>query len=130
MYKRQNEVKAKNPKITYQASGAVTVNSSGKVTGKKTGKGTVRVTVAVDGKSITRSVSISVGGITGKSSVKAKKSITLKVAGISGKVKWSVNNKKVARISAKGKMKALKKGGVVVTAKVSGVTMKKTIKIK
>lgn len=125
-----NEVKAKNPKITYQASGAVTVNSSGKVTGKKTGKGTVRVTVAVDGKSITRSVSISVGGITGKSSVKAKKSITLKVAGISGKVKWSVNNKKVARISAKGKMKALKKGGVVVTAKVSGVTMKKTIKIK
>ncbi|WP_394923657.1 LamG-like jellyroll fold domain-containing protein [uncultured Robinsoniella sp.] len=124
-----SEVKAKNPKITYRASGAVTVNSSGKITGKKTGKGTVKVTVAADGKSITRSVSVSVGGITGKSSVKAKKSTTLKIAGISGKVKWTVNNKKLASISSKGKLKALKKGKVVVTAKVSGVTMKKTIKI-
>lgn len=124
-----SEVKGKNPRITYQATGAVTVNSSGKVTGKKTGKGTVKVTVAADGKSITRSVSISVGGITGKSSVKSKKSMVLKVTGISGKVKWSVNNKKLAAISSKGKLKALKKGKVVVTAKVSGVTIKKTIKI-
>lgn len=72
--------------------------------------------------------------ITGKKKVKKGKSITLKakLTKVSGKVKWSVNKKKLAKITSKGKTKAklkgLKKGKVKVTAKIKKV--KKTIKIK
>ena len=61
------------------------------------------------------------------------KSISLKVKGISGRVKWSLDSKgkKLATISASGKLKAKKKAGkVTVTAKVGSVTMTKTITIK
>lgn len=74
--------------------------------------------------------------ITAKKSVKKGKSITLKakLKNVSGKVKWSVNKKKLAKITAKGankaKLKALKKGTVKVTAKVKKVKKTITIKIK
>lgn len=67
--------------------------------------------------------------IKGKKTVKKGESIRLKVKGISGKVKWSVNDKSRAVIK-NGKLKAKKAGKVVVTAKVAGVTLKKTIRIK
>lgn len=74
--------------------------------------------------------------ISGKKTVKKGKSITLtaKLSNVSGKVKWSVNKKKLAKITAKGKnkakFKALKKGKVKVTAKVKKVSRTITIKIK
>ncbi len=118
-------------KVTYKASGAVSVSKAGKVKGKKAGKGTVTVTIKASGqKTVTKKITVNVGDINGKSSVKVKKSITLKVKGISGKVKWSVNKKKLASISSKGKLKAKKAGKVKVTAKVGKVTMTKTITIK
>ena len=119
--------------VTYRATGAVSVDKKGKVTAKKAGNGKVYVKVSAAGKSITRTVAIKVGEITGNSSVKVRKSITLKVKGISGKVKWSLDSKskKLATISSSGKLKAKKKAGkVTVTAKVGGVTMTKTITIK
>ena len=125
-----SDVQAASPKVTYKANGAVTVTSAGKIRAKKPGKGTVTVTVTADGRSISKKLSISVGAITGKSSVKAGKAITLKVKGITGKVKWSVNKKKLATIGKKGKLTAKKKGKIVVTAKVAGVTMKKSIRIR
>ena len=82
---------------------------------------------------MTKKLNFKVGEITGDSKVKIKKSITLKVTGISGKVTWSLDKKgkKLASISKKGKLTAKKKTGkVTVTAKVGKVTMKKTITIK
>ncbi len=118
-------------KVTYKTSGAASVNKSSRGTGKKAGKGTVTVTIKASGqKTVTKKITVNVGDINGKSSVKVKKSITLKVKGISGKVKWSVNKKKLASISSKGKLKAKKAGKVKVTAKVGKVTMTKTITIK
>lgn len=74
--------------------------------------------------------------ISGKKTVKKGKSITLtaKLKNVSGKVKWSVNKKKLAKITAKGKnkavLKAKKKGKVKVTAKVKNVKKTLTVKIK
>lgn len=74
--------------------------------------------------------------ITGKFTVKKGKSVILKakLTNLSGKVKWSVNKKKLAKITSKGKLKAkfkaLKKGKVKVTAKVKKVKKTVTIKIK
>ncbi len=68
--------------------------------------------------------------------MKKGKTITIKakLKNVSGKVKWSVNKKKLAKITAKGankaKLKALKKGKVKVTAKVKKVKKTITIKIK
>ncbi|MEY8235640.1 LamG-like jellyroll fold domain-containing protein [Lachnospiraceae bacterium 66-29] len=120
-------------KVAYRATGAVSVNKSGRITAKKAGTGKVYVKVSLAGKSITKTVTVKVGEITGPTSVKIKKSIQLKVKGISGKVKWSLDKKgkKLAKITQKGKLTALKKAGKVkVTAKVGGVTMTKTITIK
>lgn len=125
-------VKAAGATATYRATGAVSV-SKGKVTAKKAGTGTVIVKVKAGGKTITKKLNFKVGEITGASNVKIKKSITLKVTGISGKVTWSLDKKgkKLAGISKKGKLTAKKKTGkVTVTAKVGKVTMKKTITIK
>lgn len=74
--------------------------------------------------------------ITGKKTVKKGKSITLKakLTNVSGKVKWSVNKKKLAKIKSKGKnkakLKALKKGKIKVTAKIKKVKKTITIRIK
>lgn len=125
-------VRAAGATATYRATGAVSV-SKGKVTAKKAGTGTVIVKVKAGGKTITKKLKFKVGEITGDSKVKIKKSITLKVTGISGKVTWSLDKKgkKLASISKKGKLTAKKKTGkVTVTAKVGKVTMKKTITIK
>lgn len=116
--------------VTYRAKGAVAVTSTGTITGKKGGTGTVYATVIVNGKKAVRKVTVNVGDISGKGTVKVKKSLKLSVKGISGKVKWSVNKKKLATISRKGVLKAKKKGKVTVTAKVGNYTMKKTITIK
>ena len=101
------------------------------MTANKAGKGTVVVKVKAGGKTITKKVTFNVGEITGESKVKVKKSITLKVTGISGKVTWSLDKKgkKLAKISKRGKLTAKKTGKVTVTAKVGKVTMKKTVKI-
>ncbi len=70
--------------------------------------------------------------ITGKKVVKVGKSIKLKakLKGVKGKVKWSVNKKKLAKINQKGKLTAKKKGKVKVTAKVKKIKATVTIKIK
>ena len=64
-----------------------------------------------------------------KKTVKKGSSIKLKVKGVKGKVKWSVDDKSRAVIK-KNRLKAKKAGKVVVTAKAAGITLTKTIKIK
>ncbi len=122
--------------VNYTASGAVSVQGN-MVTAKKSGKGTVAVKISSAGKSIIKRINFNVGEISGKSSVKVKKSITLKVKGFTGKVSWSLDKKgkKLAKISKSGKLTAKKKIGTVkVTAKVKvgnkTVTLTKSVKIK
>lgn len=125
-------VKTAGAVVSYRATGAVSV-SNGKVAASKAGNGTVIVKVKVGGKTVSKKLNFKVGEITGVSKVKVKKSITLKVTGLTGKVTWSLDKKgkKLASISKSGKLKAKKKTGkVTVTAKVGNVTMKKTINIK
>ena len=124
-------VQAAGAVVSYRATGAVSV-ANGKVTAKKAGNGAVIVKVKAGGKTVSKKLNFMVGEITGASKVKVKKSITLKVTGITGKVTWSLDkkSKKLASISKSGKLKAKKKAGkVTVTAKVGNVTLKKTIKI-
>lgn len=84
-------------------------------------------------KKVTKKASIK---ISGKLTVKKGKSVILKakLTNLSGKIKWSVDKKKLAKITSKGKLKAqfkaLKKGKVKVTAKVKKVKKTVTIKIK
>lgn len=122
--------------VNYTASGAVSVQGN-VVTAKKSGKGTVAVKISSAGKSIIKRINFNVGEISGKSSVKVKKSITLNVKGFTGKVSWSLDKKgkKLAKISKSGKLTAKKKIGTVkVTAKVKvgnkTVTLTKSVKIK
>ena len=112
------------------------VSADGKIKGVKKGsaKITVKITLST-GDTITLTTTAKVKNpsvkITGKKTVKKGKTIKLKAKGlgVSGKAKWSVSNKKIAKIGAKnGKLKGLKKGTVKVTAKIGKV--KKTIKVK
>ncbi len=121
----------KDPATTYRATGAVSVDKSGKITAKSAGVGKVSVKVSAGGKSIVRKITVKVGEITGTSKVKAGKSITLSVKGLSGKAKWSLDSKgkKLAKITSGGKLTGRKAGKVTVTAKVGGVTMTKKITI-
>jgi len=122
-------VKAAGATVSYAARGAVAVDKSGNITAKRSGTGTVFVKVSAGGKSIRKAVTINVGEITGPSTVKVKKSITLKVKGLSGKVSWKVSNKKIATISSKGKLKAKKAGTVKVTATIGKIKLTKKIKV-
>lgn len=127
--------------VTATASGAMSSASvkgnTVTVTAKKSGTGTVAVKIKSAGKSITKRISFNVGEITGsKGALKVKKSVTLNVKGLSGKVTWSLDkkSKKLAAISKTGKLTAKKKGTAKVTAKVKvgkkTVTLTTSVKIK
>ncbi len=58
------------------------------------------------------------------------KTATLKLKNNKKKVKWSSSNKKVARVSAKGKVKGLKKGKATITAKVGKKKYKCKVTVK
>lgn len=55
---------------------------------------------------------------------------TLKVTGTTGNVTWSSSNKKIVKVSKTGKIRAIKKGTAVVTAKVNGRTLRCTVNVK
>jgi len=60
----------------------------------------------------------------------AGKSVSLKVKNNRKKVKWSSSNKKVAKVSSKGKVKGIKKGKATVTAKVGKKKYKCKVTVK
>ena len=64
-------------------------------------------------------------------SIDIGKSSTLRVVGTKNKVKWSSSNKKIAKVTAKGLVKGLKKGKCKITATAtSGKKATVTIKVK
>ena len=65
-----------------------------------------------------------------KATVYVGKSVTLKMDGTKGNVKWSSSNKKVATVNSKGKVIGKKAGSITIKAKISGKTYKCSITVK
>lgn len=113
-------------------SGTQAGTQPGAQAGTQSGTPTQPSDAAASGKSSAKA-SIKING---KKTVKVGKSIklTAKLTKVSGKVKWSVNKKKLAKLTGAKKksvnLKALKPGKVKVTAKVGKVKASLTIKIK
>lgn len=138
---------AQQPKILWKVSNKkyATVNSSGVVKAKKAGKGkSVIVTAYSEDGKLQATVKVKIMKKAVKKLKLTAKTKTLKVGktmkvkvkftpakGISKEVTWTSSNPSVATVDAKGKVKALKKGTVKITAKAKDGTGKKaTIKIK
>lgn len=121
----------KTTKVTYKSDKPKTVKVSkkGKITALKAGKANISITV----RTKTGEIKYGYAVIVKKPSFKQKKlnlikgkSKTLKIKNISkqAKVTWKSSNKKVASVSAKGSIKAIKKGKADISAviKVAGKT--------
>ena len=65
-----------------------------------------------------------------KATIYVGKTNKLKVKNNKKKVKWSTSNKKVAKVSKKGKVKGIKAGKATITAKVGKKAYKCKIKVK
>lgn len=114
------KVKGAKGKIKWSSTNrkVATVSSKGKVKAKKMGTATVKAKVGK--RTYTCKVRVNPRISVSRKTVAAGKSFTLKLAGASGKVKWSSTNKKVATVSSKGKVTARKAGTATVTAKIGG----------
>ncbi len=131
---------AANPTVTWKSSNpkVVKILKSGMVKGVKKGKATI--TASADGK--TAKCTITVKAAPKKISLNAKKKtlkkgktfqirVKLPKNTASNKITYSSSKRKVASVSAKGKVKALKKGKAVITAKTfNGKKAKITITVK
>ena len=129
--------------LTWKSSNEkiATVNSKGVVKGLKKGSVTITVTTA-NGLKATCKVKVTAPAPTkitlnktGTVSLKKGKKLTLKVtlkpAGAATKLTWKSSNPKIASVSAKGVVKALKKGKVTITVKTAnGLSAKVKIKVK
>ena len=117
---------ALNGKLTWKSSNkkVAAVSSTGKVTAKK--KGTAVITVITEnGKQARCKITVKNAPKTVKVSAKTKtlkvrKSYQIKAklsSGSAGAITYSSSNKKVATVTSKGKVKALKKGRATITVK-------------
>ena len=121
----------KTTKVTYKSDKPKTVKVSkkGKITALKAGRANINITV----RTKTGEIKYGYAVIVKKPSFKQKKlklikgkSKTLKIKNISkqAKITWKSSNKKAATVSAKGSVKAIKKGKADISAviKVGGKT--------
>ncbi len=130
--------------VTYSSSNkkVATVNSSGKIKAKKKGKATITIKSKADSSKKVK-IKVTVGTPVTKVSLNTTsatmvvgKKMTLKATvkptkASNKKVVWSTSNKKVATVSSKGVVKAVKAGTVKITATAKdGSGKKKTCKIK
>lgn len=140
----ENAVKEK---VTFKSSNTkiAKVNSKGKITaGKKAGKATITVT-SENGLKKTFKVQVMKKAVTkvkikaSKKTVKVKKTLQLKAITSPSKknasncVYWKSSNPKIATVSSTGKVKAIKKGKVKITAVATDGSGKKatiTIQVK
>ena len=118
-------------------SSVATVSKDGKVTARKAG--TTYITAEVAGTSIQCKVIVKKAEITVKMNkktvgnktlnLKKGKKYTLKTTVVpQGKITYKVKNKKILKISSKGKITTLKKGTTTITISANG--MKKKVKVK
>ncbi len=126
---------ASDKKITWKVSrkGIISLTSKGVVTAKK--RGTVKVTAAAGGRKASCTITVKKAPSKirlNKTKITLKKGKTFKIKvklprnTASNKITYASNHKSVASVSAKGVIKARKKGRAVITAKTFN---KKTAKI-
>ncbi len=116
--------KATNKKVTWKSSKSSVVSvKNGKLTAKKKGKAIIKATA--DGKTVKCTVTVKAAPKkiilnAKKKNLKKGKTFQLKVKltknTASNKITYKSSNKKVAKVSATGKIKALKKGRATITA--------------
>lgn len=100
-----------------------TVNGKGVVKGRKSG--TCKVVARFGGKKYACKVTVVNPRLNKKKiTVYNSRSFRLKVTGGKGRVRWKSGNKKVATVSKKGTVTALKGGTCTVTAVRNGITLK------
>lgn len=130
--------KIKGASVSFKTSNkkVASVNRSGYVKGLKAGKAIITTTVKQAGKTYSFKTNVTVQAyvkfIKVKKTIKKGKSYTFKAKayGVSSKLKWSVSNKKIGKISSKGKFKAKKKGKVYVIVKSGKFKAKYLVKVK
>ena len=127
-------------KATYKTSNkkVVTVTNKGKI--KAVGSGKATITIKAGKKSVKVTVTVpkvqptKITGVTSAKTLKVGKTLTLKPklypAGSEATIKYTTSNKKVATVTAKGKITAKKKGTAVITVKAGSVTATCTITVK
>lgn len=100
-----------------------TVNGKGVVKGRKSG--TCKVVARFGGKKYTCKVTVVNPRLNKKKiTVYNSRSFRLKVTGGKGRIRWKSGNKKVATVSKKGTVTALKGGTCTVTAVRNGIALK------
>ncbi len=130
---------ATSKKVTWKSDkkSVATVSSKGVVTAKKAG--TAKITATAGGKKATCKITVKKAPskitLDKKKTIKKGKTYQLKVKlpknTASNKITFSTSNKKVATVSSAGKVKGLKKGTAVITAKTfNGKKAKITITVK
>lgn len=122
-----------NPKklsvtFTSDSKKIATVSSKGVITAKKIGETMIKAKAG--GKAYYLRVKVIQPRIKGASVVKKGKTITLKMADVSGTTKWYSSNKKVATVTSKGVVKGIKKGTVNIVAINNGIAYIKKITVK
>ncbi len=117
---------------TYKTSNnkIATVSSQGVITAKK--KGTVKINVTNNGVTKTLNVTVKNPVLNKKKkTLKIGKSFKLKVKkGLVGKAKYKTKNKRIAKVTKKGKVKAVGYGKTTIIVKANGVKLKCKIKTK
>ena len=117
---------------TYTSSNTkvATVSKKGVVTAKK--KGTAKIKVTNNG--VTKTFTVTVKNIKlnkKKKKLKIGKSFKLKVKkGLVGKAKYKSSNKRVAKVTKKGKVKAVGYGNATITVKANGKKLKCKVKAR
>lgn len=95
------------------------VDKNGKVTALKKGK--AKITVSNNGVKKTFTVTVKNPKLKkAKKTLKRGKSFTIKITGKKGTAKFKSGNKRIATVSKKGKIKALRKGKVTITVTTNG----------
>ena len=120
-------------KVTFKSSNKkiAKVTSAGKITAVTSGSATI--TMSSGSKKV--KITVTVPGITNlKSSVSVKRNKTLtlkpKAYGVGGKITYVSSNTKVATVTAKGKIKGIKKGTAKITVRAGTFAKTVTVKVK
>ena len=111
------------------------ISSNGTITAKKAGTTKLTIRYEADGyiKEDYIAIKVKKATITLSPTIKKLKkgktaTLSTKLTGVSGTVKWKSSNKKIATVSSKGKVKGKKKGTATITAYIG--TVKSSVKIK
>lgn len=133
------ELEKKTVMVSYESrkKEVAAISQKGKITAKKKGSTYIIVTLAIENEKKVFAIKITVKNpslkITNQLSrmkVGEKKTFQAKAVGIRKKIKWSVNNKRLAYINKKtGRLTAKKQGTVIIQAACGNMIVTRRIKI-